>query len=93
MRLREWPDGTPVRVFVLGDKHPLHERFCKQELGVLPHRLRRTWDRAVFAGVGQAPEQVSEVDEMIQRIATIPGAIGYLPEDRVDETVRKLTIE
>ncbi len=93
MRLRDWPNGTPVRVFVLGDSDPLHIKFCREELGVLPLRLRRTWNRAVFAGLGQAPVQVRDVDEMIERVASTPGAIGYLPEERIVETVRKLTIE
>ena len=93
MRLREWPDGTPVRVFVLPDQHPLHVEFAKQVLNVFPYRLRRAWDRAVFAGLGQAPQPVDSIEQMRARVADTPGAIGYLPEDKVDETVRPLDIE
>ena len=93
MRLREWPDGTPVRVFVLPDNHSLHVAFAKEVLNVFPYRLRRAWDRAVFAGLGQAPQQVDNVEQMRARVAETPGAIGYLPEDKIDETVRPLDIE
>ncbi len=93
MRLREWPNGIPVKVFVLPDTHPLHVRFCRHELGLLPQRLRRTWDRAVFAGIGQMPEQVDSVQAMRERIASTPGGIGYLPEGGIDESVQPLEIK
>ena len=41
MRLTSWPDGTPIRVFVLPDKHPLHVRFAKEVLGVYAFNSRR----------------------------------------------------
>ncbi len=41
----KWPDGTPVPVFVLPDRHALHIRFTKQVLGAHPYQLRSTWDR------------------------------------------------
>ena len=45
VRQTKWPDGTPVRVFVLPDRHALHIPFTKQVLGVYPYQLRPTWDR------------------------------------------------
>jgi ABC-type phosphate transport system substrate-binding protein len=93
MRMTQWPDGTPIRVFVLGDKHPIHARFSKQMLGVFPHQLRRAWNRQIFSGTGQAPNKVETETEMRQLIGTIPGAIGYLSEDLLDENIRKIEIE
>ncbi len=93
MRLLWWPDGTPIRVFVLKDRDPLHREFSKHFLQVFPHQLRRSWDRRVFSGVGQAPQQVKDVEEMRQQLATTPGAIGYLPKDRIDDSVRKIEME
>ncbi|MGH8512671.1 MAG: hypothetical protein ACREV8_01720, partial [Gammaproteobacteria bacterium] len=34
VRQTKWPDGTPVRVFVLPDRHAFHIRFTKEVLGV-----------------------------------------------------------
>lgn len=90
MRLLQWPDGTPVRVFVLKDKDPLHKAFSKNFLQVFPYQLRRSWDRRIFSGIGQAPQQVNDIHEMHTRVADTPGAIGYLPEDRIDESVKKI---
>ncbi len=93
MRLLSWPDGTPIRVFVLKDRDPLHREFTKQVLQVFPHQLRRSWDRRVYSGVGQAPQQVDDVDEMWSRLAGTKGAIGYLPEDRIDDNVRQIDVQ
>ena len=93
MRLRVWDNGTPVRVFVLGDQHQLHQKFCKGTLGLFPHRLRRSWDRLVYAGIGQAPTEVSNQEEMRHLVAITPGAIGYLEQDMIDDSVRQITVQ
>jgi hypothetical protein len=76
-RLREWPDGAPVRVFVLADNDPLHVEFCRSQLGTFPYVLRASWDRLVYTGTGIAPEVVANEKEMRRRVAMTRGAIGY----------------
>ncbi len=93
MRLRTWNDGSPIRVFVLPDAHPVHIEFCKRALGIFPHQLRWAWDRLVYSGTGQAPIQVSTEEQMLRMIKTIPGAIGYLRRDPDDDDVHILEIE
>lgn len=78
MRLREWPDGSPVRVFVLPDDNPLSDRFYRQRLGMYSYVLRRAWDRMVFTGTGLAPTVVQSEREMRELVRTTPGAIGYV---------------
>ncbi|HSW15228.1 MAG TPA: hypothetical protein VLI06_20435 [Solimonas sp.] len=78
MRVRQWPDGRPLRVFVLADDHPLHDRFSRELLGTYPYVLRNAWDRAVYTGTGLAPSVVSSEDEMRRRVLATPGAIGYI---------------
>ncbi len=77
MRLKNWPDGTLVKVFVLPDNHDLHSRFANEVLGLYPYQLRRVWDRQIFSGTGQAPITASSEQEILDRIAATPGAIGY----------------
>jgi len=78
MRLRQWPNDLPVKVFVLPDADPVHGRFAKGLLGLFPYQLRRVWDRQVFSGTGQAPVTVADEVEMIRRVAATPGAVGYV---------------
>lgn len=93
MRQYAWPDGTAVKVFVLPDDAPLHAAFSKEKLNVFPYQLRSAWDRLVFSGTGQAPETVASLDEMLARIASTPGAIGYLTKSKIDGRVNVLQIK
>ncbi len=93
MRLRVWADGTAITVFVLPDDHPTHVSFAKEVLNVFPYQLRAAWDRLTFSGTGQAPIEVSSENEMRSKIATTPGAIGYLKGAMINDQVRVLQIK
>jgi ABC-type phosphate transport system substrate-binding protein len=89
MRVREWPDGTPVRVFVMPTDSELHDRFARELLGTYPYVLNRTWDRMVFTGTGLAPAVVRSEQEMRDKVSKTPGAIGYrltTPKSQTDST-------
>lgn len=86
MRVREWPDGTPIRVFVLPDDNPLSDVFYRERLGMYSYVLRRAWDRMVFTGTGFAPTVVESEKEMIARVRSTPGAIGYVHKREASES-------
>lgn len=92
MRLRTWPDGSAIKVFVLPDNHPAHVAFCKQVLHVFPHEMRSAWDRLVFSGTGQAPIEVATEEAMRAKLAATPGAIGYLPNASVNGSIGAITV-
>ncbi len=93
MRLRVWQDGSPTRVFVLPDDAPLHNLFAKEKLSIFPYQLRSAWDRLIFSGTGQAPFLVNSEEEMRIRVATTPGAIGYLKRVNIDDSVQILHVD
>lgn len=78
MRVRAWPDGAPLRVFVLNDAQPLHQKFSKSVLQMYPYQLRQNWDRLLYSGTGQPPVVVDSEEEMLKRVAETPGAVGYV---------------
>jgi len=92
MRRATWENGDPLQVFVLPDDHPLHRFFCKHILRIYPHQLRRIWDRNIFSGTGQAPIEVEDMHEMKERISATAGAIGYISEDMLDESLRQVEV-
>jgi ABC-type phosphate transport system substrate-binding protein len=92
MRLKKWPVDTPVKVFVMKDDAPEHGAFSKSILQVFPHQLRLAWDRQVFSGQGQYPEQVASTQEMLSKISSTPGAIGYIKSSEVTNNVLILQI-
>lgn len=93
MRVNQWGDKQPVTVFVLPDDASLHQVFAKSALGVYPYQLRRTWDRLVFSGTGQAPVQVANEQEMLERVRQTAGAIGYISEQPDATGVRTVKVE
>jgi len=93
MRLLEWKDGTAITVYVLADDRPLHKVFCKKTLNVFPYQMRKTWDQLVFSGSGQAPTQLNSKAEMIRKLSSTPGAIGYLRASEITESIKVLHIE
>jgi ABC-type phosphate transport system substrate-binding protein len=79
-RRTRWPDGSPLRVFVLPDHDPLHIRFSKEVLGVYPYQLRSVWDRMVYSGTGVPPTMVESLEKMKTIIKETPDAIGYIEQ-------------
>ncbi|WP_124947615.1 hypothetical protein [Sulfurirhabdus autotrophica] len=92
MRLLKWPDGRPIKVFVMEDASLSHIAFCKEVLDIYPYQLRQSWDRLVYSGTGQAPISVSSEDEMIAMVASNPGAIGYLRRSIVNDRIRTIPL-
>lgn len=81
MRMTAWPNGPPIRVFVLPDSDPVSDRFYRERLGMYSYVLRAVWDRMVFTGTGLAPTIVRSEEEMRARVRATPGAIGYVSRD------------
>ncbi|MEW5786265.1 MAG: hypothetical protein AB1899_00285 [Pseudomonadota bacterium] len=93
MRQVKWPDGSPIRVFVLPDDHPAHGAACKERLNLFPYQLRQSWDRQVYSGMAQAPSEVASEEELLNKVATTPGAIGYVRKVKGNDPVKILSIE
>jgi len=93
MRQVKWPDGTPIRVFVLPDQHPAHAALCKEQLNLFPYQLRQSWDRQVYSGMAQAPNEAASEEELINKVAATPGAIGYVRKAKANDAVKKLSLE
>jgi ABC-type phosphate transport system substrate-binding protein len=93
MRIRTWPDGTPITVFILRPPNPVHTAFCKTQLTMFPHQLERAWDRLVYSGTGQAPIEVDSLKQMLTSVAETPGAIGYMADESLSGKVRKLKVD
>lgn len=92
LRARKWPDGTPITVFVLRDEHEAHRQFLLRTLKMLPHQLRRQWDRYIYSGIGQGPTVVESPEEMLSRVKSTPGGIGYIEGGVSDGPVHMLSI-
>ena len=78
MKQSSWPDGQPIKVFVLASEHPSHQQFCKRILRMFPYQMERTWNKLTYSGLGDLPVQVQSEEEMLKKINQHQGAIGYV---------------
>lgn len=76
-RTQFWPNGERVKVFVLKASEPIHTEFCRNVLQIYPYQLERIWQRITYSGQGDAPIIVNSIEEMVAKVATTPGSIGY----------------
>jgi len=93
MRTTEWNNGVPIVVVALESSDPLHIDFCKNILGLFPYQIQQIWDRIIFTGTGQSPHFADSKDEIKKLVSLIPGAIGYIDREEIDETVRLIYVE
>ncbi len=84
MQKRSWSNGTPVRVYTLANDSELHQTFVRDFLRMQPYQLDRLWYRLVFSGTGSTPQQTSSQEEMLEKVRTTPGAIGYVDSSFIE---------
>lgn len=84
MQKRVWSDNTPIKVFTLPNDSESYKEFVNEYLRMQPYQLDRLWNRLVFSGTGSKPEEVSNAEEMIEKVKETPGAIGYIDSSYVE---------
>ena len=83
MRQSSWPNGKPIKVFVLHKSDAIHDAFTKSVLQLFPYQLERVWNKLVFSGLADKPTEVDSASQMAEAIASHVNAIGYLPVELV----------
>lgn len=78
MQMKNWADGTPIRVFVLPTNQAMHRAFIIEHFAMAPHKFDRLWKRLLFSGTGLGPQKVLTQAEMVKKVNSTPGAIGYV---------------
>ncbi len=83
-RYRKLPSGMTALPLDYTDER---EAFYQALVGRSLPEINSYWARLVFSGRGSPPRQVDSAGELLDIVAENRGAIGYLPEDEVDDRV------
>lgn len=83
----KWDDGSRIILFDLKGKEDLKRTFYAF-LGRRPTDMKRVWLRIILSGEGRSPTQVKTTEELLDKVATTPGAIGYVPLALVTNEVK-----
>ena len=88
-----WGDGKPVIVFDLKQKSGTRRAYYSF-LGMSSHRIKSIWLKRMLSGDADPPESFASEEELLKRVATTPGAVGFVAQAKVNGDVKVLmTIE
>ncbi|MFO0394831.1 MAG: phosphate ABC transporter substrate-binding protein [Lysobacteraceae bacterium] len=80
--------GQPA--VVVFQKGPVRAPFESGVVGRAGAQLASHWSRLVFTGRAKAPEDLADDAAVKAKVASTPGAIGYISDGAVDGTVKVL---
>jgi len=84
-----WPDGKPIVVCDLNDEMGIHDRFY-DFIAISSSRAKSIWMKRMLSGQSDPPLIFQTGENLAQRIAEIPGAIGFIDEQEITGTVKVL---
>jgi ABC-type phosphate transport system substrate-binding protein len=85
--LTKWTDG--VKIIVFDNSGGAKDAFYAG-IGKDPLALKKIWLKKQLTGEAKAPETLSSDDEMVKKVASTPGAIGYVKSSAVTGGVKLL---
>ncbi|MBU0995790.1 MAG: substrate-binding domain-containing protein [Proteobacteria bacterium] len=68
-------------IVVLSKDETVQGAFIKQYIKRTPYQFENVWRRNLFTGKGARSIRISNMEDLIQFVATTKGAIGYVPAD------------
>lgn len=89
--IKSWSDKTPVVVLDLKAQSEIKDSFYKL-LGLTSSRMKSIWLKRLLLGEGEAPEALKSEEEVVRKVASTPGAIGYVSRTKVNGDVKILRI-
>ena len=92
-RMRMYPDSSVgVEAVDLPESNALFASFYQAVSNVTPAKLKRQRASYLFSGKGRLPQVVANEAAVKALVASNPQAIGYIPVDQVDGSVRAVGI-
>lgn len=83
-----FPDGNPVKPFDLGAELDVKRKFYQRLVNKDLAKINSYWARLLFSGRASPPESVDSMKLLLARVSDTKGALAYLPEASVDESVK-----
>ena len=84
-----WGGGLEVVVYDLQLKGMVKDAFYAF-LGRSSSRMKSIWLKRKLAGEGDPPESFQTEEELLQHVASTPGAIGFVHPSKVTDSVKVL---
>ncbi len=87
-----WENGRGINFFTM-DQTVTHKTFLKKFIRKSSAQYKIFWKKQVFSGKGEIPKSSGSDQDMVKRIASTNGAIGYVSAKADLGTVKILSIK
>jgi len=86
--ITKWENGNKITLFdnSNGDARTKFYNFISKD----PITIKKEWLKKQLMGEGKAPEVLGSDSEVISKVASTPGAIGFVSSSSVNNTVKVL---
>lgn len=81
--------GDKVKLFDISSDNASKTSFYTA-LGSTSAEVKKVWLKAKLTGSGNPPESVGSEEDMVKKVASTPGAIGYVDKSKVSADVKVL---
>lgn len=86
-----WSDGEPIIIFDLKPKGEVKDAFYNF-LGISSSRIKSIWMKRMLSGDADPPEFLESEEEMLKKVASTAGAIGFISQAKVTGEVKVLIV-
>lgn len=89
---RRWDNGTDVLPIDQGERSHVRAHFSREVLRRPAGAVKAYWNQRVFLGRDTPPREVATDAQVVEFVATHPGAIGYVSPSARLTGVRVVTV-
>jgi ABC-type phosphate transport system substrate-binding protein len=86
-----WSDGAAVIIFDLKPKGESRDLFYNF-LEISSTRIKSIWMKRMLSGDADPPEFLESEEEMLKKVASTPGAVGFVSQSILNEDVKTLLL-
>jgi ABC-type phosphate transport system substrate-binding protein len=87
--IKKWSDGQPVILLDLKSKGDVKSTFYNF-LGKSASRMKSIWLKKMLLGEGDPPESMISEQELLNKVASTIGALGFVSKANIREDVKLL---
>ena len=86
-----WSDGEPIIIFDLKPRSEAKDTFYNF-LGMNSSRIKSIWMKRMLSGDADPPESLKTEEDVLKKVTSTPGAIGFVSHSKVSREVKVLVV-
>ena len=87
-KMTRLPGGSEIQVLLQDSGTAAHAEFLEKLVARTDAQFKSLWARRVFTGAVSPPLQLPDNRAVVDHVARLPGSIGYISTDTVNDSVR-----